>query len=1277
MASKVQANRSKGQEERRYDRNQVVQAAWVMLLVGVFTLIRPLLSELPSVITGLGLSSSTSIYYLTDWHADTMVTYGLGVLVVFGAISVTRGQPRWLWVGALLLSIDLVLLTLCLLTADNLFDDTVEGLLLLALRAVTWWIVLRGSLAVSGVEQSATVGPHQVLAPRKRQEQHVEPLAAYKAAAAETVANTPAKAVAAPQPRFCATCGEALNPGARFCPGCGSPIAERTATAVGEPKPNSTAAAKPTARKTANKRNAAGRSVHQTAASASPRNMRRLALAATLVVAAVLLFAFRADIGSWIEPQQPTGIAASVSLNRTESPATGSKEVKVEPVPGFTIHAPKDALDRDRTFAVTPLTEAEITALEGSVTPDFTPIQAYHFDAGMAADQSTPGYIQLSFDLAELGVDEALWGSMAVMRINGEESDLLASSVDDGKLTAFTKKNSVIVTGTLLTIATALGNYAVTSTENGWYGKYLRDEPAYETMVFRHVYYPTKSPAEMMGSTDTMSLDSINEVVGEKYYRLVWPETLRPADPDEVNWARGELSILLDKYGLGENGMIGGDAAGLRKARLQAQIKLNQDWDYRDLVKATVNDAAWIRDNLWPAEVRATAEAIDIADKYLFQDRTVKFDRPWNVTDILVLSPLSKKMTGDMYAVEVDLAFTAPYIMVNAAHNSIPASAKDFSVEAKRFGIENLALTLVHEMVHVFQDISGLPDLVSKNYLWLYEAEAVLVENEAYTALKGKVLHGDYTTDRSSWYTLASSLDAAVDEGAIDQNRGYVASRFLEYLRDRYYAGNPDAFAVNLRKDLSNYLPQFVANRLSGSEIRATTLDAVVRQTSSSWRELANQYTQFCQHNSATMVKDFRYTKQDGNRNKAALEAVYKAANTETTALLSPASPLYTLRSRPGEHLSASFTEIKVDQLSAQQRAKALLALLTPTYTGEGDDQIKVFWSGDVATFKAYSTEQAVTVPLPTSGLFYLQQIHDYSNTARVVSSNPRGEMFADYDRPSKSKTSDILLLIPLEAPSLSFDSTREVLTIAWHDDSKLRDLAQADGTPYLTRYQVTIQHSGRQSPIQRTLDRERTELEIPLSDLGPDKAAGSATDPKEYTLSVSVQQIVAAQPALAGPNSQATEIKIGKEKPVQTVDGGIVGHWQIYSTYSNGGWFAPPGLNAEQLAQWSAERGISGKAEDRKFNIVFGRDGSFYAEVRTSEGIIDASFSGTYTSIEQQQSPGAFIYLADINPATVINKGPMPYRNIREGTHDLKFYFSEKDGKRLLYEETGQYYLE
>jgi hypothetical protein len=1300
-----------GKDGRRDLRNRAVKAAWLMLAIGLFSVMRPLIAELPSLFTVLGLSSFTSLYFLAGLYADQVTTLVPGALMVVGAVAVMRGKAGWLWCGTALLTIDLILLALAVALDTDMFFDMTEAVLALAVRVATWWMVLRGSFAARRFKRLEAAPGAAPAAGRKPRGRAVESVAPGTAVVADAQGVPPVESVSVPASRFCSHCGGALGPDARFCPSCGSAVrkvseapaitldADDTAVSAGTAAPSGESAdGVPGSIKAATGRAASGEARHRRRPAAPPAaasgkvatarwRFPRGAIAVVGVVAMLVVVAFllRDDIAEWIESADRGGLVQSGSqqgaratLDRTESPASGSRAVDIEPVPGFRIQVAENGLDRDRSFRVRPLGEREIGGIADAVPPDFTPMNAYHLDAGMAADETAPGHIRLSFDLDQLGVDEVLWDSMAVMRIDGDERDFLASSVIDGRLVAYTRKNSVIVTGTLLTIATAVGTYAVTSTRNGWYGKYLRDEPAYRDMVFRHVYYPSGSAVEMIGSTESVSWESINEVVGDKHYRLAWPVTLQSADPDEVRRTSSELALLLDKYGLGESGMIVRDAAERRNARLAAQIRLKQDPDYRELMRTTVGDPKWIRERLWPAEVRATAEALDIADSYLFKDRKVRFERPWNVTDILILAPRSERMTSQTYAMEVDLSFTAPYIMVNAAHNSIPASAREFAVEGKRFGIENLALTLVHEMVHVLQDSVGLPDLVSKEYLWLYEAEAVLVENEAHAALKGKVLHGDYTTDRSSWHTLVNSLDAAVDQGTIDQNRGYVASRFLEYLRDRYYAGNPDAFAVNLRGDLSNYLPQLAINRLSGSELRSTTLDAVVRQTSSSWRELATQYTQFCLDNTADMLGEFRHTRR-GSSNKPLLEAAYRAAHVDPGALLSPARPLYTLKSRPGEQLSVSFTELRIEQLSAEQRDRAQLALLTPRYPAPGStgvDQIRVSWSDGVSAFRVYDIERGVTVPVPASGEFYLRQIHDYSNTAGIVGARAP---LANEDRSRRHKDSDILLLTPIDAPKLERDSSGERLVVRWRDGSALRALKREDGSPYLTHYRVAIQHSAQESPLQFTPDRDRLEVQVLLSDLAPDAPGDDRQPPEDYTLSVTVRQVIADHPgsALLGPDSEATRITIPAQPPSVAGDDEILGHWNLYSTYSNKGQFAPPGLSPEGLARWNAERGITGDADSRRFHVVFERDGTFYAEVRSAEGIIDVRFRGTYVANRRPTSRAEFIYLADIDPASVVNSGPMPYRQIRDDGPDLKFYFVQREGKRLLYEENGQHFLE
>ena len=148
-------------------------------------------------------------------------------------------------------------------------------------------------------------------------------------------------------------------------------------------------------------------------------------------------------------------------------------------------------------------------------------------------------------------------------------------------------------------------------------------------------------------------------------------------------------------------------------------------------------------------------------------------------------------------------------------------------------------------------------------------------------------------------------------------------------------------------------------------------------------------------------------------------------------------------------------------------------------------------------------------------------------------------------------------------------------------------------------------------------------------------------------------------------------------EFPSEIQQGEILGHWSIYSNYSNNGVFIPPGLSEEGQENFKKEHGIVGEPERRGFKMVFYPDNTFYCEIRSEDSIIDSSFSGTYKTMEYEgANKGTYYYLADIDESTIINKGQMVYRNVGEGP-DLKFYFKEKDGKKLLFEETTQIYLE
>lgn len=995
----------------------------------------------------------------------------------------------------------------------------------------------------------------------------------------------------------CNACGTVNNPGLKYCVLCGNPFIkaggyEYHPAAMTPPQYNNMPFQQNTVYAPVKKRKVG----------------KSFAIIAVILIVCFCAYIFRADIIGVLGKFQPGGSENNssgtdsmipVNVNIVDSPKSGTSEINLEPIEGFKIHAPEDALDKERTFTVDTLSDEEMDQLYNETGEGVIPIKAFHFDAGLDNSQSFPGNVEISFDLKKLGIDEALWDSIGIARVNQEENNIVRSAVNDGVLKCQVKKNSILLIGLLVTLA-GVGTYAVTQTDNGLFGKYLRGEAAYKNMTFQHMYYPYGSIDEMKAESGMSGIS--NEISGGKYYRLVWPETLQAANPAEVKKAASDYDGLLEKYGLGENGMITdpNSKISLREKKLMQYIKLKKDEAYAKLMGTYFKNEQWIKENLWPAEVRATAEALEIADKYMFQTR--KFSRPWTVTDILILNPKSKDTSAVTLAEATDKAFTAPYIMVNAENPAIPASLREY--ESKKFGVEEMALTLIHEMVHVLQNSTGLPEVVSNDYLWLHEAEAVLVEYEASKYLRSsQKLNGDYTTERTFWHTMAGSLDIPVNSGSIDQNRGYTASQFLEFLRDKYYTNNPDDFAVNLRKDLTNYLPQVINSGITGNDYRTTsTLAAVVRKTSNSWRELADQYTEFCSLHAPEMLSDFIRTKEPKDKNKGDFDKVYKIANEKYEIKLSPDNPLFTFEANPGQQLSSNFTEIKIDKLGKEDKDKSVIALLKPSYKGEGEDLIKVYWTGDKKTFTGYDNEKPSLVPIPEGNQIFLQQIHDYSNSSTIQrDSKAQDYKTGNEDVASKSKKSDILLLTPMEAPELELNDLKTVLSVKWKDNSKLKDLKKEDGKPYLIGYRLTIQPPGKTDPVNLIFDKKVFETEIPLTDITivsddvkidrsmlPEEYKGmtdeelkttnkllreswgniqditshlnqksgntiidsSGGDSDENSLKVSIQYIIDSEPNILGPESDVSEIDLPEKEEKEI--GSMNGTWKGKATLTN-----------------------------------------------------------------------------------------------------------------------------
>ncbi len=104
-----------------------------------------------------------------------------------------------------------------------------------------------------------------------------------------------------------------------------------------------------------------------------------------------------------------------------------SKPFKIEPFEGITISAPKNALDKDRKFKFSPVTEKQWKKDAKVVQEHFgvEPFLVMDLDAGMDPNELLPGKYTVQMDLKKMGVPKNLWRHVNAYRIahGGKKGD--------------------------------------------------------------------------------------------------------------------------------------------------------------------------------------------------------------------------------------------------------------------------------------------------------------------------------------------------------------------------------------------------------------------------------------------------------------------------------------------------------------------------------------------------------------------------------------------------------------------------------------------------------------------------------------------------------------------------------------------------------------------------------------------------------------------------------------------------------------------------------------
>ena len=132
--------------------------------------------------------------------------------------------------------------------------------------------------------------------------------------------------------------------------------------------------------------------------------------------------------------------------------AGNSRAFSKELADGITVSAAENALDRDRDFRLSPVSDADLCSAEeklNSVSDECIFLyDIWDLSCGLSEDETLPGTYEVSFDLEKLGIDRSVYEKLAVYRISDSgQYYKLNSRIDGDTLTAKSNQNSALAIG--------------------------------------------------------------------------------------------------------------------------------------------------------------------------------------------------------------------------------------------------------------------------------------------------------------------------------------------------------------------------------------------------------------------------------------------------------------------------------------------------------------------------------------------------------------------------------------------------------------------------------------------------------------------------------------------------------------------------------------------------------------------------------------------------------------------------------------------------------------
>lgn len=477
-----------------------------------------------------------------------------------------------------------------------------------------------------------------------------------------------------------------------------------------------------------------------------------------------------------------------------------SKAFKIEPVEGITISAAEDALDKNREFKISPVSDEEwekATKKVMEASLETTPLLCFDLDAGMKPDDIMPGYFQVTLDLDKLGIPENLHDKLTVWRDGGGDDVYEYTSwVENGKLCFNSDQNCSIILGFAVGVPFLVTVMYGTQT----FQKHLAALHLYKGFFFQRddlVIHEIKDKYGdftlyfRFGDTEESSRFQSYKENAERYYSE-FNKVKKQADEIYQHKVDKEYKTELEDMDFWQK-LVGSKAAYNR-----AKEAIDKTYILDSLSSANKYLQRYIKGMELPKSIQEVEHFLKISNEYYTVNQHLKPQT--SKIDVFLVD--SKSVNGEACLVYV--AFKNPYMVVNF---DLPWADDPQRQHYQRKGrFENLLLTINHELLHYRQKSTKSMDYRTEESMAAYNEKHAAYffynKHEMYANLFSKDPETKAYVEKYYQWAPRSYYQAfgAPFNDKTDNDWAYTYADFMDFLQ-RKTRGETDyvsnAFLIN------------------------------------------------------------------------------------------------------------------------------------------------------------------------------------------------------------------------------------------------------------------------------------------------------------------------------------------------------------------------------------------------------------------------------------------------------------------------------------------------